>query len=280
MSAHSEPAPETDPEGKLSLLESLIRRYGTLGVAFSGGVDSAFLLDAAAEALGAERVVAATVRGVNFPQWEGGEARDFAARLGVRHIVIPWDAMSLPEFAQNGPRRCYHCKKAVFGAALAAVRELGIDTLADGTNADDAGDYRPGGEAATELGVVSPLRECGFGKADIRAQLRKRGLPLWEKPSFACLASRIPYGEPITEEALRRIERAEEFLHGLGFAVVRVRHHGALARLELGAAEMSRFLREEKTLRAAVDRELRRLGYAYVALDLRGYRSGSLNETL
>jgi uncharacterized protein len=241
-------------------------------------VDSAFLLDAAVEALGAEHVVAATVRGINFPEWEGREAGEFAARLGVRHIVIPWDAMALPEFVENSPMRCYHCKKAVFGAALAAVRALGIETLADGTNVDDAGDYRPGREAAREMGVVSPLRESGLGKDDIRALLKKRGIALWEKPSFACLASRVPYGEPITAEALTRIERAEEFLLGLGFRIVRVRHHGNMARIEVGAGERERFFREN--LWDRVDGELRRLGYAYVTLDMRGYRTGSLNETL
>lgn len=267
-------------DGKRGLLRENLRRRGALAVAFSGGVDSAFLLDAAVDALGAEQVVAATVRGVNFPRWEGREAEEFAARLGVRHIVIPWDALALPEFARNSPRRCYYCKKAVFGAALSAVRALGIDVLADGTNADDAGDYRPGEEAARELGVASPLRESGFTKGDIRAELRRRGFSVWEKPSFACLASRIPYGEPITEEALSRIERAEEFLLGLGFKIVRVRHHGNAARIELGGEEQSRFLREGESLCAAVDAELRRLGYAYVSLDLRGYRTGSLNEML
>lgn len=264
---------------KFEALEGILRRHGLLAVAFSGGVDSAFLLDAAVGVLGAENVAAITVRGVNFPGWESAEAVDFAARLGVRHVVIEWDALSLPEFVQNGKRRCYYCKKAVFGAALDAAKGLGISVLADGANEDDRGDYRPGGEAAEELGVVSPLRECGMGKADIRALLKARNLPQWEKPSFACLASRVPYGDAITAGALRQIEEAETFLHGLGFVVVRVRHHGDVARLEVGAEDHARIFRSDRgDLLPAIDAELRRIGYRHVAVDLRPYRTGSMND--
>lgn len=262
----------------LACLTNTLRRYDRLAVAFSGGVDSVFLLDMATEVLGREKVLAVTVSGANFPRREGEEADGFARRLGVEHIVLPWDAMTLAGFVENGPRRCYHCKKEVFGMALSAAKKWGAAALADGSNADDVGDYRPGAEAARELGVVSPLRECGIGKKDIRRLLRERGVEFWEKPSFACLASRVPYGQPITAEVLGKIEVAEEFLRGLGFRDVRVRDHGDLARVEVGAGERERFSREN--LWDAVDAELRRVGYVYTTLDLRGYRTGSMNEVL
>lgn len=255
-----------------------LERFGVLAVAFSGGVDSVLLLDVATEALGKDRVAAITVRGVNFPEREGREADEFAAGLGVRHVVARWDAMALAEFVENGPERCYHCKRDIFGLALTVAREHGAEALADGANVDDEGDYRPGARAARELGVVSPLRESGLGKAAIRELLRLRGRAVWEKPSFACLASRIPYGTAITAEALARVERAEAYLAGLGFGNIRVRDHGGLARIELERGDRERFCRED--LWERVDEELRRLGYLYVALDLRGYRTGSMNEAL
>lgn len=266
----------TDP--LLVCLTDNLRRYESLAIAFSGGVDSVFLLDMATEVLGREKVMAVTVSGVNFPRVEGEEADGFARWLGVKHIVVPWDAMTLTGFVENGPRRCYHCKKEVFGMALSVAKEWGAAALADGSNADDVGDYRPGSEAAKELGVVSPLRECGIAKRDIRRFLREREVAFWEKPSFACLASRVPYGREITAEALRRIEAAEEYLRAVGFREVRVRDHGDLARVEVGAEERGRFFQEG--LLDTVDAELRRLGYVYTTLDMRGYRTGSMNEVL
>lgn len=263
---------------KYRRLVDFLRRFPTLAVAFSGGVDSTLLLDVACEVLGPGNVVAVTMRGANFPEWEGREADAFAASLGARHVVAAWDPMALPGFVENGPDRCYHCKRDVFALALALARSHGAEALADGANVDDEDDYRPGAKAARELGVASPLRDCGLGKADVRELLRLRGRDAWDKPSFACLASRIPYGTAITAEALGRIERAEAFLAGLGFRNVRVRDHGDVARIEVEAADRDRFSREE--LWEAADRALRQIGYRYVALDLRGYRRGSLNEAL
>lgn len=267
----------TDSEA-LQALEAILAQYPSLAVAFSGGVDSAFLLKKAAQVLGGGKVTAITVRAANFPEREFREAVDFAKACGVRHEVLDWDFMSSAEAAANTPERCYFCKKALMGAILAAAAAQGHTQVADGANKDDDDDYRPGARAARELGVVSPLRQAGLRKAAIRGFLREMGVPLWNKPAFACLASRIPYGTPVSAEALGRIERAEQFLQDIGFRNVRVRHHGELARIEVEPDDRERFCREN--LWERVDARFRELGYAYSALDLRGYRMGSMNETI
>lgn len=259
---------------KLESLRERIRSHEKVAVAFSGGVDSVFLLKVAADTLG-DDVIAITAKADNFPEREHREAVDFANELGVRHIVLPWDVMSLPEFAENSPERCYHCKKALFTKVLEIAKTHGAAILADGSNADDDNDYRPGARAARELGVISPLRDAGLGKGEIRLLLREMHIPMWEKPPFACLASRFPTGTRITREEMARVEKAEQFLLDLGFKNIRVRHHGDVARIELAPGERERFFTEN--LWERVDAALRDFGYRYSALDLQGYRTGSMN---
>ena len=258
-------------------LINILKGYGSAAVAFSGGVDSTLLLRAAQEALG-EKAVAVTAAIEAVPERELQAAKDFCASLGVRQIIVHPDVMALPGFSENPPDRCYHCKKRIFSALTEAARESGCAVLAEGTNLDDEGDYRPGMRALAELGVKSPLREAGMTKAEIRACSKALGLDTWDKPSCACLASRFAYGERITPEGLRRVDAAEAYLHDLGFRQVRVRVHGDLARVEAEPEDIPRLIAPE--LRAAVDEKLRALGFAYAALDLRGYRTGSMNETL
>lgn len=269
---------DATPQAGLARLKQRLNEIPRLAVSFSGGIDSALLLKIAVDAMGPDRVIAITARGVNFLEREFEEAVAFARDLGVRHIFLDFDALSLREFVENSPERCYHCKKKLFRAAWDAARDAGADALADGANTDDDGDYRPGMRATRELGVLSPLRDAGFGKKEIRQLLRELSLAWWDKPSLACLASRIPYGTEIRAEDLRKIERAERFLLEFGFKNVRVRHHGNLARIEVNADERA-LLVDESTMER-VDRELREIGYDYVTMDLRGYRTGSMNETL
>lgn len=258
-------------------LKGALAAPGSLAVAFSGGVDSTFLLWAAREALG-DRAVALTAVSGLFPGREREEAAAFCTGRGIRQITVYPKELEIPGFAQNPPNRCYLCKKALFGEFLEAAAALGISAVAEGSNLDDAGDYRPGLQAVAELGIRSPLREAGFTKAEIRALSRALGLPTWDKPSYACLASRIPYGEPVTREKLRRVEQAEQQLLELGFRQHRVRIHGDVARIELPPEDFSRMLEEETRLQ--VSRTLRGIGFSYVSLDLQGYRTGSMNETL
>ncbi len=265
------------PHGeKYALLGRILAGYGKLAVAFSGGVDSVFLLKAAADALGAENVLALTVRAVNFPASEFRDAEDFAKQLGVRHHIVDIDVLGIPGFVENSPERCYFCKKALFGEAAALARDKGFPILADGANLDDLGDYRPGTKAAKELGVVSPLREAELRKAEIRDLLKYFAIPLYSKPAYACLASRIPYGTRIEREALVLIEQAEEYFHENGFEQVRVRVHGNLARIELEPEERDRFARDGMWDRTA--EAMKRIGFAHAALDLSGYKKGSMNE--
>ena len=266
-----------DTDMKLERLRVRLREIGGAAVAFSSGVDSTFLLRVAHEALG-DRVVAVTIRSSTFPKRELDEAVAFCRAESVRHEIIDSCELDIPGFAENPPDRCYLCKKAIFGKIMAFAQANGLKAVLEGSNKDDDGDYRPGRRAIMELGVMSPLREVGLTKAEIRALSRRMGLPTADKPSFACLASRFPYGERITAEGLARVERAERWLRdaGMGLAQLRVRSHGDLARIEVPPEAIPRVAARAGEIAVA----LKGLGFAYVALDLQGYRTGSMNEVL
>jgi uncharacterized protein len=235
------------------------------------------LLAVACDVLG-DRVLAVTAASAIHPAAEKEAAAALTARLGVRQVTIETDELGIAGFADNPPERCYLCKAELFGRLQQIARAEGIAYVADGANADDAGDFRPGMRAVGELGVVSPLLEAGLTKDDVRALSKQLGLETWDKPSAACLASRFPYGEPITREKLAMVEAAEEFLTGLGFRQVRVRHHGPIARIEVAPDEIERL--SSDTVREQVTGALTGIGYRYVTIDSRGYRTGSLNEVL
>jgi uncharacterized protein len=266
-----------DVEGRTRELRRVLRTMDSVLVAFSGGCDSTFLLKMAALELG-DRAAALTAASATHPARELAEARSLASAMGVRHLVVESRELDDPGFAGNSERRCYVCKKELFGLCLDQARKLGLAFVADASNVDDLNDYRPGREAAAELGIRSPLVEAGFTKQDIREASRRLGLATWDKPAFACLASRFPYGTAITAERLAAVGACEDFLRGLGFRVLRVRYHGDVARIELAAEEMDRCL--DADLRSRILEQFRKEGFAYVTLDLQGYRSGSMNEVL
>jgi len=262
---------------KVNNLHRLLKELGSVAIAFSGGVDSTFLLAVAHQALGNE-ILAITARSGLFPAREMEEASVFTASLGIRHIVDEMDEFTIAGFAENPENRCYLCKKSLFGRLQKIAVEQGICCLAEGSNMDDDNDYRPGMQAIKELKVLSPLREAGFTKEEIRALSREMGLPTYNKPSFACLASRFPYGETITREKLKTVEISERLLFDLGFRQVRVRLHGNLARIEVAPDEMEKFASPD--IRDAVYSGIKQSGFVYVTLDLQGYRTGSMNETI
>ena len=267
----------SDLEAREAALDRTLRDLPSLIVAYSGGVDSAYLAYAAHRALGAA-AVCVTADSPSYPEHHRALALRIAGEFGFTHQFIQTAEMARPEYRANPANRCYYCKHELYTHLAALARERGIPVIADGSNADDRGDYRPGRQAAREFGVRSPLDEVSLTKADIRELSRRAGLPTWDEPASACLSSRIPYFSEVTDDKLRMIERAEEVLRGLGFRICRVRHHDSIARLELGPGEMNRALEPE--VAGTIDRELRAIGYAHVTVDLRGYRLGSLNDAL
>jgi len=258
-------------------LLSLLRKLRSAVVAFSGGVDSAFLLHAAREALG-DRLLAVTATSPTYPRSERDEAASLAKAWGVRHRIVESDELKIPGFSENAPDRCYHCKKELFGILAAIARQEGLEAVCDGSNADDSRDFRPGRRAAKEMSVRSPLMEAGLSKDSIRRLSRRFGLPTADKGSFACLASRFPYGTAIDREKLARLESCEEALRRLGFRQFRVRFHGEVARIEVGRDEIHRLF--DAATADALHEHFRKNGFLYVSADLKGYRTGSMNEGL
>jgi uncharacterized protein len=268
----------TKNPSKVEKLEAIISERPKALVAFSGGVDSTLLLKVCRDVLGPENVVAVTGVSETYTPEEKRTAGRAARELGVRQILIETNELACAAFAANPADRCYHCKRELFGRIAELARSLGIGTVYDASNVDDLSDYRPGRRATEERGVVSPLVLAGFTKKDVRSLSKKLGLASWDKPANPCLASRVPYGTPITQEALDRIGAGERYIRGLGFLVVRLRHHGDLARIEVPAADFGRLLKPAVTRKIAV--KLRSLGYLWIALDVEGYRMGSLNRAV
>jgi len=259
---------------KYQNLLDFIAKKGRAAVAFSGGVDSSFLSYAAYEALGGG-AVAVTIVSPMLSKRELDDAKKVARKIGIEHILVEENVID-EKVAENPKDRCYFCKKQEFGAIIDAAKERGIDTVFDGTNIDDEYDYRPGLKALSELGVLSPLREVGLSKAEIRELSRLADIPVWNKPAFACLASRVPYGEKITEEVLLKIERGEEVLRSFGFEQFRLRAHGNIARIEVAKSERGKFFSEP--VLDEISQKIKALGFAFVALELEGYRMGNLNS--
>ncbi len=263
-------------EKRLAELERIIVPHRSALVAFSGGVDSSLALAVSARALPKERVLAVTSNNETYLPSELDLARDLAASLGVAHLVVDTRELDDPNYTSNPTNRCYFCKSTLYSDLARIAGEKGYACVVDGANKDDEGDYRPGRKAAKELGVVSPLSLAGVGKAEVRELARHLGLPTWDKPALACLSSRFPYGQEITPEKLSQVAQAEEFMRSRGYGQVRVRHHGEIARLEVGPGEMERAFAEREEISA----ELKTAGFLYVTLDLAGYTPGSLNAVL
>ena len=264
-----------DAQQKLEKLKSYLYDLESVAIAFSSGVDSSFLLKITHAILG-DKAIAITVRSGAFPQRELKESIDFCKKEGIRQIICNIDELAIEGFANNPPNRCYLCKKEIFTQITRLANENNIKHVAEGSNVDDTGDYRPGLIAIDELGIKSPLRHAGLMKNEIRSLSRSMGLPTWDKPSFACLVSRFPYGEKMSKDKLHMIEAAEQYLLDTGYRQIRVRHHGNLARIETSEEDFKQLINN----RAAIHQKLKKIGYSYISVDLLGYRTGSMNETL
>jgi len=264
-------------EDKFDELKEILKSMGSALVAFSGGVDSSFLLKAAADVL-KEKVLAVTAKSPTFPEREIKKAIEIAGILNVRHLIIESSELKNPLYLRNDSNRCYFCKTELFEDLKKIALSEKINFILDGQNYDDIGDYRPGMKAAAEIGVRSPLKESYMTKNDIRKLSKKLGLPNWDRPSFACLSSRIPYGTSISKELLEKIDFLENLLLDLGFTQVRVRSHDKIARIEILEEEMQKF--NNKDIRMQIISEFKKLGYLYVTLDLEGYKTGSMNKVL
>lgn len=265
------------PDDRMEELKKYLKDLKSVAVAFSGGVDSTFLLKVAHDVLG-DRAIAVTAKSCSFPKRELEEAKVFCRKEGIRHFICESEELDIEGFSKNPKNRCYLCKRELFEKIGRIVEEQNIAFIAEGSNLDDNGDYRPGLQAVAELGVKSPLREAGLTKADIRLLSKGLGLPTWDKQSFACLSSRFVYGETITREKLSMVDRAEQLLLDYGFHQVRVRIHGQIARIEVLPEEFVKLIQED--IRRDIAEKLTKLGFTYVTMDLKGYRTGSMNETL
>jgi uncharacterized protein len=262
---------------KFLKLKEILKQTGGVAVAFSGGVDSTFLAAVAQQVLGS-RAIAVTALSATYPAWEQKEALELARRIGIRHIEVSTHELDDPCFAQNPPDRCYYCKKELVHFVRAAADREGIHFIADGTTVDDLGDHRPGRRALAEGGAISPLLQAGLTKNEVRELSRQMGLPTADKPSLACLASRIPYGTAITADKLKAVDEVENVLWKLGFKQLRVRHHGEIARIEVPPDELAHLC--DSVIRAQVLKVAKASGFKYVTADLQGYRTGSMNEVL
>lgn len=268
---------QTEIKEKLHNLKNMLAEMKSAVIAYSGGVDSTFLIKVAYDVLDG-KALAITATSPTYPDSEIEDAIRFAKEIGIRHIVVQSNEMDNPNFVSNPSDRCYFCKTELFSICLDYAKREGISVILDGTNADDENDYRPGRKAAKKLQVISPLKEVGLTKEEIRLLSREMGLRSWNKPSFACLSSRFPYGTRITPERLQMVGEAEKFLRSLGFRIFRVRYHNEIARLELGNDEYNKIQNEE--IKRKIVERLKSLGFIYITLDLEGYRTGSMNELL